>query len=236
MGTIGAILVVVVALVGGATGARAHGGIPGTDTGNLSWDDPAPLGISYEFTLLMARRQKSEIIHFVGAKSWSEPENPTGLKGWTHTSTWIALDLVQPARVKILVQRQQGVVNFMGPAWPSPPDPGAAAAMTRSDLVPAVSLYREWDETTEFEDHRYNSSGNFWSTIEYVGSADNPRARPKVVYKAKLPAGHYSIAIGGNPPSRGPASAYPLETCDPTNTTCYRYTGLHGFRATITAR
>jgi len=211
---------------------RAHGGIPGTDTGNLSFVDPAPLGISYEFMLLLGKRQKADIVHFVGAKSWSEPVNPEGLKAWTHTSNWIAFDLLQSARVKIVVQRQQGVVSFNGAAWP--PGSDAPAAVTRSDLVPAVSLYEGWDETTEVETHNYNSSGNFWSTIRYVGSAANPKGKPKVVLKARLPAGHYSIAIGGNPPS---LSNYPAEDCDPRgDTTCYRYTGLHGYRATIQAK
>jgi hypothetical protein len=228
---------VLVALALGTAGeARAHGGIPGTDTGNLSFLDPDPLGISYEFTLVLGKRQKADIVHFVGAKSWNEPENPDGLKGWTHTSNWIALDLLAPASVKIVVQRQQGVVNFTGAVWPSLPEPGAAASMARSDLVPAVSLYRGWDSTTEIEDHRYNGAGNFWSTVQYVASNGNPNGKPKVILKARLPAGHYSIAIGGNPRSLGALENYPASDCDPVDIDCFRYTGVHGYRATISAR
>jgi len=207
--------------------AQAHGGGPtGTQTGNLSFLDPAPAGISYEWTLLMARGQKAEVVYFVGAKSWNEPLQPEGLKGWTHWSNWIALELVRPAKVKITVQRQQGVVI----------NSGGTASVARYALVPAVSVYRGWDETTEFEAHVYNSAGNFWSTIEYMGSNIDRKGRGKVTYKAKLPAGHYSIVIGGNPPSRGAASNYPAEDCDPVDPICYQYTGFHGYRASINVR
>ena len=98
-----------------------------------------------------------------------------------------------PAKVKITVWRQQGVIGVSG----------GVAAVTRSALVPAVSVYEGWDETTENEVHTYNNVGNFWSTVQYLGSAANEKSKPAVVYKAKLPAGRYTIAIGGNPPSLG---------------------------------
>jgi hypothetical protein len=61
---------------------------------------------------------------------------------------------------------------------------------------------------------------HFWSTVEYVGSAPNLKGKSRVVYKAKLPAGHYTIAIGGNPPSLGDLAAYPLGDCDPVDPIC----------------
>lgn len=207
--------------------ARAHGGDPiGTITGNVSFADPDPAGIGYEWTVRMHRRQTAEVVHAVGAKSWNEPSNPDGLKGWTHTSNWIALELEEPATVKITVTRQQGVVITSG----------TTAAAARFALVPALSLYSGWDSTTEFEDHTFNNMGNFWSTIVYVGSAANPKGKSRVTYRARLAAGKYSIVIGGNPPSLGNPSAYPPGTCDPADATCYRYTGTHGYRATIQTR
>jgi hypothetical protein len=165
-------------------------------------------------------------VHAVGAKSWNEPSNPEGLKGWTHTSNWIALDLLEDSVLKVVVVRQQGVVV--------PAAAGLAAA--RAALVPAVSLYRGWDDTTAVEDHTFNNVGNFWATIEYVGSAANPKAKPRAVYRVRLPAGRYSINIGGNPRSLGDASAYPANGCDPVDPICNAYTGLHGYRASILAK
>lgn len=203
---------------------RAHEAGPiGKVAGDLSFGDEFPAGLSYEWTIKMHRRQTAEVIYAVGAKSWSEPSNPDGQKGWTHTSNWIALFLEDAATVKITVERQQGVVAFA--------DSGVGVA--RSMLVPALLLYSGWDTTTEFEDHTYNNVGNFWSTVVYLGSAANSKAKPRVVYKAKLAAGRYSIAIGGNPKSLGDPSAYPANGCDATDAVCYQYTGLQGYRATI---
>lgn len=211
-------------LLGATTDARAHGNEPvGKVTGDLSFADPAPAGLSYEWTIRMHRKQEAQIVNAVGAKSWSEPSNPDGLKGWTHTSNWIALELDDAATVTITVEAQQGVVVTSG----------ATAAAARSALIPAVSLYSGWDDTTEVESHTFNSSGGFWSTIVYETSAPNPKSKPKVVLKAKLAAGRYSVVIGGIPRSLGDPSAYPTPTCDPVDPTCYAYTGLQGYRATI---
>jgi len=207
--------------------APAHDTTPtGPQVGSLVFADPAPAGISYEWTLRMPRRQGAQLVYAVGAKSWSEPSNPDGRKGWTHTSNWVALELPETATVKITVERQQGVVVVTD---------GVAAA-ARFALVPALSVYRGWDDTTEVEDHTFNNLGNFWSTIVYLGSAANPKAKPKVVYRAKLAAGRYSVVIGGNPRSLGDPSAYPAATCDPSDPVCYQYTGQQGYLATIETR
>jgi hypothetical protein len=213
-------------MVLGATGAvQAHTGGPvGPVSGDLSFADPAPAGISYEWTVRMHRKQTAELVRAVSAKSWSEPLNPDGLKGWTHTSDWIALDLEDAAVVKVTVERQQGVVVANEAGVPE---------VARFALVPALSVYSGWDQTTEFEDHAFNNLGNFWSTIVYVGSEANPKAKPRVVYKARLPAGRHSIVIGGNPRSLGEPGAYPASTCDPVDPVCYQYTGMHGYKATI---
>lgn len=207
--------------------ARAHdSGSIGAFTGNVSFTDPEPGGLGYEWTVRLHRRQTAELVYAVGAKSWNEPSNPEGLKGWTHTANWIALELEEPAAVKLAVIRQQGVVI---PA-------GSTPAAARAALVPALSLYRGWDSTTAVEEHTFNNLGNFWSTIVYLGSAANAKGKSRVTYRARLPAGRYSIVIGGNPPSLGDLGAYPPGTCDPVDATCYRYTGQHGYRAIIQAR
>ncbi|HWP65089.1 MAG TPA: hypothetical protein VNO26_04140 [Candidatus Limnocylindria bacterium] len=216
-------LLATLVIAGAGVSAAAHVRLPVSATaGDVRFDDPAPAGISYEWTVSLAKRQTAELVRFVGALAWNEPSQPVGAKGWTHWSDWVALELAAPATVKIVVTAQQGVV---GPA-----------GLMRSALVPAVSLYDGWDETTENEAHTYNAVGNFWAAMQYLASAANEKGRSVVTLKRKLPAGRYSIAIGGNPPSLGGASAYPTSDCDPADEICYRYTGFHGYRAKITAK
>ena len=209
--------------------ARAHEGEPGGHLGGaISFADAAPLGIGYEWTVVLHKRESVGVVWYVGAKSWSEPSNPEGLKGWTHTSNWIAIELEDAAKLVITVERQPGVVF----------NSGVLPTVARSGLVPALSLYRGWDETTDFEDHTFDNSGNFWSTIEFIDNEPNPKSKRKIVFatKGKLPAGKYSLVIGGNPASLGDPFNYPSSNCDPVDPTCYEYTGPHGYRATIKAR
>ena len=216
----------VLALVSAGVAGAHDTGPSGNLVGALSFADPAPGGVSYEWTLIMHRGEEASVVNAVSAKSWHEPMNPENLKGWTHTSNWIALELEQDAKVKITVQRQQGViVNTDG-----------VPMVARFGLVPALTVYSGWDDTTQFEDHAYNNVGNFWSTVVYMGHNANAKSRDKVVYKAKLPAGRYSIVIGGNPASLGDASQYPPSDCDPIDPLCYRYSGNHGYVATIRTR
>jgi hypothetical protein len=229
VGKIAAVAAVLALLSLGAP-AGAHEGEPGGHLGGaLSFADPEPaLGISYEWTLFLHRKERASLVWHVGAKSWQEPSNPPGLEGWTHTSNWIAIELEEPARLKVTVERQQGVVisGLNGPE------------VARAELVPAVSLYAGWDETSDPEDHVFNNIGNFWSTVQFLAYADNKRSKPKLAFqsKGKLPAGRYSLVIGGNPPSLGDPVNYPVGGCDPVDPVCYAYTGSHGYRALVEAK
>lgn len=196
--------------------------VPPWSGADVLWSDPAPLGISYEWTVTMGKRQAAQLVGHVGALAWNVPTQPEGLKGWTHWSNWIALELTEPASLAVTVERQQGVVYSSG----------SSELVARSALVPALSFYSGRDDTTDPEEHRYDNAGNFWSTVEYIGNEPNGRARAKVQYKVRnLPAGRYTIAIGGNPP---PVDVYPSASCAPEgNPTCYAYSGEHGYRVTI---
>ena len=216
----------------GARPAAAHDTDPGGNLGNgvLSFTDPEPaLGISYEWKVSLLRKEKTSFTWYVGAKSWSEPTNPEGLKGWTHTSNWVAIELEEPAVLSITVERQQGVVYYAA----------CLPQLARGSLIPALSLYSGWDDTTVFEDHTFNNAGNFWSTIQFLGNQPNTPnkkgvAKTKVTFKTKkLPAGKYSLVIGGNPT---PITTYPASDCDYLDPVCYAYTGPQGYRATIETR
>jgi hypothetical protein len=211
--------------------ARAHDGEPGGHLGNgiLSFADPTPdLGIGYEWTVHLLKKEKADLVWYVGAKSWNEPSNPEGLKGWTHTSNWVAIELEEAASLVVTVERQSGVVYISN----------GLPFLARGSLYPAVSLYSGWDDTTEFEDHVFNNAGNFWSTIQFLGNLPNTarkgKAKTKITFRTKkLAAGRYSLVIGGNPP---PLTTYPASNCDPVDPTCWDYTGPHGYRARIEAR
>ncbi len=185
----------------------------GTPTGNDG-------GISYEWTVKMGKKDKVSFVNRVGAKSFNEPppayEPPE--TGWTHTSNWVALELTHHTKLKIEIERQEGV-PFTTPT-------GVATA--RNKLVPAIALYSGWDNTS-CEDHRYNTSANFdWSTVQFLGNQPNRFGRTVAVYSVELDAGQYSIAIGGSPKV---LAAYPdAATCSPSDPVCYAYTGFHGYR------
>lgn len=220
----------VLAVVLSAQPGLTHDGEPdGGDLGGaIRFSDPVPaLGISYEFTAHLKRKEKVGFVWYVGAKSWSEPSNPDGLKGWTHTSNWVALDLQEPAALKLTVERQQGVVYTDTTGF----------AVARAELVPAVSFYAGWDETSDPEDHTFNNAGNFWSTIQFLANQPNSKGKSKIVFKTKkLPAGKYSIVIGGNPLPLASLASYPVAGCDSSVRLCYVYTGTHGYRALLEAK
>lgn len=198
---------------------------------DVQYSDPAPnandggcYGISYEWTILMNGKDEASFVGHVGAKSWNEPppsyEPP--LTGWTHTSHWVALRLENPSLVMIEVERQEGVAYSTS----------TGMRTARNQLVPAFSIYRHWDNTSCDEEHRYDNAGNFdWSTVEYIANRPNHSKTGKVKHTIKLPAGEYSIAIGGDPAT---LEVYPPNNCDATaDAQCYAYTGRHGYRANI---
>jgi len=117
----------------------------------------------------------------------SKTRNQLGLKGWTHTSNWVALELLQPTKLTIQVDRQAGVPTATGVAG--------------NDLYPAFSLYAGWENQVD-EDHQYNNTGNTpWAPdIFYLAHIANDAAAPSVSGSFTLPTGLYSLAIGGNPP------------------------------------
>lgn len=174
----------------------------------VSFSDPTPEGISYEWTVQMDDSDTAQFIRYVGAKSWNEPTNPPGLKGWTHTSNWVALELTRLTKLTVTVEQEADVPI-------SPPINGATIA--GNSLTPAFSLYSGWQMTGP-EDHQYNTIGNgtpFLTEINYLGHQANEVAASLTSKSFILPAGLYSIAIGSNPP----------------DTTL---TGFHGYQATLT--
>ncbi len=159
-------------------------------------------GISYEWSITMG---SSDGIIFrsddhpddpanlgVGPRSWAEPSNPDGLKGWTHTVHWVALDLSGFSEHVFL-----DVVLARG---------------ADSELFPAFTLYQGWEQSGT-ETHQFNNIGlTDWApSLTYLGHVRNGggpdgtmtglrKAGPAVHAQFLLEPGLYSLAVGGNAP------------------------------------
>jgi hypothetical protein len=165
--------------------------------GNLSYGatltlgDPGPDGIVYRWTVseLGAADNSGAMVRHVGALSFNDPINagdPDGT-GWTHTSDWVAFELLTPASVSIQLDRTPGVPN--------------GTDVAGDQLYPAFALYSGWDND-DGDHHVYNNSGNFgWAEdLNYIGNEPNAGGATSVTKSFDLVAGLYSIALGGNPP------------------------------------
>ncbi len=160
---------------------------------------PSSGGINYTWTVanLSGTDTSGAIQRHVGALSFNDPLNfgdPIGT-GWTHTSDWIAVDLTEPAQLTIDVSRKAGVPNGTETAGDA--------------LAPAFALYSGW-HVTGGDWHVFNNSGPFaWAPeLSFIGNVANGTAvgtnvtgtgLPAVSGSFILPAGHYSIELGGNP-------------------------------------
>jgi len=150
-------------------------------------------GMTYEFAVTMSDTDSAQYQGTVGAKSWAEPLNPVGEKGWTHTSAWTALDLsglTGPTVLTVQLDRAPGGV---------------------SQLFPAFSLYSGWETVnSDLTNHTFNNVGNIsWATnLTYIGSQSNiggpdgmnsGTGLTSVSKSWVLNPGLYTLDFGGNP-------------------------------------
>jgi hypothetical protein len=168
--------------------------------GTVVLADPAAGGIGYTWTITMGETDSATAVRHVGALSHNDPVNfaTAPLTGWTHTSNWVALELTAPALLTIDLARKAGVPNGSNTAG--------------ANLFPAFSLYAGWDNDGG-DDHIYNNAGLFdWAEdiTTFIGAQHNGLAEgtnstglglTSVSQTFNLPAGQYSIALGGNPPN-----------------------------------
>lgn len=165
-------------------------------------------GITYEWEVIMGANDSATYTGSVGAKSWAEPGNPIGAKGWTHTTDWTVLDLTGTGGQTLLTLTL---------------DRGATGS-----LFPAFSIYSGVEDTnSDATNHTFNNVGNIsWATnltgLNYTANAGGPNGNANgtgVTSVSKtwlLNPGLYSLVYGGNP-------AFSLGQ-----------TGSHAFTATLT--
>ncbi|MDQ7091590.1 MAG: hypothetical protein Q9M50_13305 [Methylococcales bacterium] len=188
-----------------------------TKVSNVVYGDPDGTGIGYEWTVRMPRHGSVEILGSVGGKSSFEPQFQAPDFGWTHTSDWVAVELAADAVLEIKVSRQGGFYEMKV----DDTDNSQSYVTAGAELYPALSVYTGWDSTTEKEKGSFNPGGNFWSTLEFKAVEYSKLGETTITYRAKLPAGQYSVNIGGV------NAIYCAET-----DACYN--GLHGYRAKFT--
>lgn len=166
----------------------------------VSETDPVPNtvddgGIAYRWTVKMGVKDRADLKGTVGAWSWDEDSFPETTKGWTHTSNWVALELEQEARVALVLQRQAGIPTGMGPTASNPDGNGLF------NLFPGFSIYTGWEESGE-DVHNFNNRGDIaWADeVAYYTHVENDGSH-SIRGTFRLPAGRYSIVVGGNSPS-----------------------------------
>lgn len=197
MKTSRSLLVALALAAGAATTAKSANVSPTDPVPNVT--KPAPDGgVGYAWTVKMGPDDRADLAGLVGAWSWDEDTFPATTKGWTHTSNWVALELRQRSKVTIRLSRKRNVPN---------PDGGVGGNI----LFPAFTLYKNWDGDGG-DVHTYNNRGNVdWAEdIAYLKHVENLNGATSVELVIELPAGEYSIALGGNSPStnREPAQGY----------------------------
>lgn len=166
----------------------------------VSQSDPFPNaggdgGIGYHWTVKMGLNDRAELLGTVGAWSWDEDGFPETAKGWTHTSNWIAFELTEEARLTLLLQRKAGVPTGQAPNASNPDGTGLF------NLFPAFSIYKSWQDSGA-DSHNFNNRGDIeWAPdVSYHTHVENDGSH-SVARTFRLPAGKYSIAMGGNSPS-----------------------------------
>lgn len=152
------------------------------------------IGIPYDWSVTLGETGTDSFTGHVGAWSWDEDTFPATTRGWTHTSNWVMVTLTASARLTVRLESQAGV------PWVSPsnPDPLGLAG---TNLRPSFSIYSGLDTDTD-QDHTFNNRGDIaWAEdVTYLDHLDNSAAIP-AERSWNLPAGAYTVSLGGNSPS-----------------------------------
>lgn len=162
------------------------------------------VGIPYGIGLALDDNSVAQTLpDHVGAWSWDEDGFPDTAKGWTHTSKWVKLDLLKTSQLTLRLESLDGV------PWPSSSDP---ARLAGTNLFPSFSIYRGWDTDAGInfdtngvsidQNHTFNNRGNIeWAEdVTYLDHLDNSTGHV-ATRTWTLPAGRYTIDLGGNSPA-----------------------------------
>lgn len=158
---------------------------------------PLETGIPYRHSISMSGTDSAAVTRHVGAWSWEDNSlfnagNGEPPVGWTHTSDWVALTLLEPAVLTLRLERQAGV------SAPTAQNPENVAGIT--SMFPSFTIYGGTD-TDGTQDHTFNNRGNIaWASVAYMDHVDNS-TETFAQRTWNLPAGTYSIILGSNAPA-----------------------------------
>lgn len=158
---------------------------------------PATGGVGYGYTVIAAAGASGSFKDHVGAWSWEDnslftPGQPS--VGWTHTSKWVQVKLLQDSLFTISMNRDATVPFATGPG-------GFADT---SSMFPSFTLWRGADQDGS-DNHTYNNKGRVaWAEdLTYLDHVDNSTDEG-VTRTWRLPAGDYTLALGSNAPATNP--------------------------------
>lgn len=144
------------------------GSAPGTD------------GYTWNFGLNAGDHDTSEFVGTVGSWSWEDARidsDSTGNIGWRHQSDWIALTLTADTRLTVNVARFDQVAD--------------------AKFFPSFTIYQNLTNTNNVHTFENDETLSWDPTLIYQNHADNS-SYAEVTRSFELPAGDYTIALGGN--------------------------------------
>lgn len=173
---------------------------------------PPTGGIAYNHGLNLGASDSGSLSGAVGQWSWQDPaiadaEVPGG--GWGHTSHWIAVTLTEPAVLTLSLERNNAVPMLPSGFYPT------------GNYFPAFTIWQGWDTDAapaDFYDpemqskagnyHVYPNTGNVgWAEdLSYLDHYRNNGTETSVTASWLLPAGNYTLAVGGLAPAADGAS------------------------------
>lgn len=160
--------------------------VPNTEDGVTG----APLdgGIRYRWTVNLAGNSSTRFSDAVGAWGWDEDGDPGMETGRTEAAHWVALNLKSPSKLTIRVAQKANVVDQ------SALFPGEVAG---ANLKPAFTIFAGWDGDGGDEATFPNRGTVPWAEdLTYIDHIEIDGIVAEGTFT--LPAGKYTIALGGN--------------------------------------
>lgn len=168
---------------------------------------PASGGIAYNWGITLGAADSGSVAGGVGQWSWEDPNVPGGGPGgWGHTSHWIALTLTSSSILELNLARNANVPDT------GSVDPGDFLAM--GNYFPSFTIWQNHDTDAAPATfaaspnltgnwHTYANTANVeWAEdLVYLDHHRNTGSQTSVTEAWSLPAGNYTLVVGGLAPS-----------------------------------
>lgn len=142
-------------------------------------------GYAYNVSLNASDNDTTSFRGTVGSWSWEDESLPGAGNFWRHQSDWLAITLTEDSTLRIEVERDDAVADIK--------------------LFPSFTIYRNFNDTMNGAHFSSNTTDIQWEAtsqlLEYVDHHANNTA-PGVDESFALPAGDYTILLGGNAESQ----------------------------------